>query len=278
MKYAFEPLVSVYFRHNYFSNGIFEGLKPGLSGPASREFLNKGLLLKLFNGGFHVLYDMNFANEVRGRDDVLKESISCRFILQLDDRTFYNYTESAGEDISKSIYYFSNTVNDGLRPGNALHHGDYAGAADLLPLEEVGDTFFARPFAILDLKLSEGLETRYTLNFRAKETYWRYILMPENFSSLNNPAILNSGNSEVFDGPETLPVNGKDTLAFISKSPISFSQDPAHIFQLVDNYDAETGRYRVVMRALPIADPGHITLIRSDTNTKNLNYSEIFIH
>jgi hypothetical protein len=66
-------------------------------------------------------------------------------------------------------------------------------------------------------------------------------------------------------------------MAFKSKEPISFTQNSQKVFQLVDNYDADSGRYKVVMRALPSANPNYITLVE-DKNTHNLNYSEIFIH
>lgn len=278
MKYSFEKLVTVAFNHSYFSNGVFGGLSIEPTDATSRQLLNNGLLLKMFNGGFHILYDVHFAGTERTREDVLKEPVMCDFVIRLTDNSFYNYTEPVDGDINTSIYFFHNTAADGKSLKKSLHRDKYVNAKDLLPLTELTERFFVRPFGKLELELSAALQENYTVTFKAKETYWRYILVSDDLTQLNSPAILDSVNSELFEGPETLPVRGKDTLAFRSKNPISFSQNPVHTFQLVDNYDPETGRYKVVMRALPTADPGHISRIDLNSNIRNLNYSEIFIH
>lgn len=276
MNYAFEILVSVSFNHSYFSNDIFEGFAVEPSVSTSRQLLNNGYLLKMYRGGFHILFDKNFAGGTRTREEVLSSDITLEFILRLSDRSFYNYTEPVDGDINKSMYHFSNCFkNESIK--KSLHTGQYVDVKDLHPLESFEEQYFVKPFAKLDLKIGMGLESSYTIKFKAKETFWRYILVSDNLKSLNNPAIINSSNAEAFDGPEKLPVKGKDTLAFKSKSPISFNQEALHVFQLVDNYDADSGRYKVVMRALPSADPNHISVIESN-NTQTLNYSEIFIH
>ncbi len=276
MKYSFETLVSVSFYHSYFSNQAFGGFIIEPSKSTSHELLNNGLLLKKYSGGFHILYDSNFAGSARSREDVLKTPLTCQFILRLGDKGFYNYTEPVEGDINRSIYYFHNTFGNGPGLKRSLHSDKYVTVKDLFPLDSFGEKFFVKPFAKLDLTLSEDLETIYSITFKAKETYWRYILVSDDLRSLNSPAIIDSENLEFFEGPEKLPVKGKEMIAFRSKSPISFSQDAKNIFQLVDNYDAGSGRFKVVMRALPSADPNNVTLIES--NTRNLNYSEIFIH
>lgn len=278
MRYAFEILVSVSFNHSYFSTQNFGGLSIEPSEETSRMLLNHGLMIKQFSGGFHILFDKNFAGSEREKATVLKDNILCQFTLRLNDRNFYNYTEPVEGDINTSIYYFHNTFKSSPNLKKSLHSDKYVSAKDLQPMENFEAKYFVKPFGLLELQLSEGLEETYSVTFKAKETYWRYILVSEDLKSLNSPAILDSASSEFFEGPETLPVRGKDTLAFRSKNPISFNQKARNIFQLVDNYDAETGRYKVVMRALPSADPNNITLIDSSTSTRTLNYSEIFIH
>ncbi len=278
MKYAFEILVSVSFNHSYFSNQKFSGLSVEPSEQTSRTLLNHGLMIKQIDGGFHILFDKYFAGETREKSDVLKHDLLCQFTLRLNDRSFYNYTEPVEGNINTGIFYFHNTFKSSLNLKKSLHGDRFVSSDDLIPMEEFADKFFVKPFGRLDLQLSAGLEDTYSINFKAKETYWRYILVSDDLKSLNSPAIIDSVSSEFFDGPETLPVRGKDTLAFRSKNPISFNQIAKNIFQLVDNYDAESGRYKVVMRALPSADPNNITLIDSNTNNRTLNYSEIFIH
>ena len=103
-------------------------------------------------------------------------------------------------------------------------------------------------------------------------------MMSEDLQSLNNPAILDSTGTEPFEGPELLKFSGTSGLAFKSKQAISFTETSTQNFQLVENYDSETGRYKVVMRALPKANPEMITLIKNENTLENNNYSEIFIN
>jgi hypothetical protein len=278
MNYRFETLVSVFFKHNYFSNQLFGGFIIEPSDRSSRELLNHGLMLKPFNGGFHILFDVNFAGGSRERSDVLRDAILCEMVLRLTDKGFYNYTELEDADINSGMFYFHNTFKSSANLKKSLHSDPYVGSKDVLPLTGFEERYFSKPFGKLDLKLAAGLEESYTVTFKAKETYWRYILISDDLRSLNSPAILDSLSAESFEGPETLPVKGRDALAFRSRKPISFSQRAKNVFQLVDNYDAESGRYKVVMRALPSADPNHISLIESNPPKSTLNYSEIFIH
>jgi hypothetical protein len=276
MKYAFETLVNVSFSHSYFSDRLFGGFTVEPSQLTLKELLNNGLLFKPYNGGFRILFDSNFAGSLRDREKALNSAIDCQFILKLNDTEFYSYTELEGEDISKSMYYFSNVSADNELSGS-LHIDEYVSPKDLRPLESFEEKYFVRPFARLDLRLSSGLEAAYSITFKAKETYWRYILINEAFQSLNSPAIIDSKGSLYFEGPEKLPVQGKEVIAFKSKAPISFKFDQ-EVFQLVDNYEPESGRYKSVMRALPSANHNYITLLEPNNNTEQINYSEILIH
>src|SRR5690606_38587503 len=110
MKYSFELLVSISVHHTFFSDGAFGGFAIEPFGSTSREMLNHGLLFKRHNNGFHILFDTNFNGNIRNREDVLNDGLLCRFILRLNDKGFYNYTQAEEGDISRSIYYFHNTL------------------------------------------------------------------------------------------------------------------------------------------------------------------------
>ena len=96
--------------------------------------------------------------------------------------------------------------------------------------------------------------------------------MGEHLQSLNSPAFIDNNSKEPFDGPEFLRFSGTQGLAFRSKKAISFSETSVQNFQLVENFDIETGRYKVVMRALPKANPALITLIK-DENSNSIKMS-----
>jgi len=278
MKYAYEVLVNISFSHTYFSNKVFAGLVFTPSSSTQLLFLNYGLLFKPNYGGFTIAYDANFNGEKRSREEVVSSIVDCRFTATLNDFNFYNYTAIAEKDISKKVFHFYNAVDDNEVLNKSLHSEEFVSEYDLKNIADFDETFFVKPFAILDLKIAPELLENYSLNFKAKETIWRYILMGEHLQSLNSPAIIDNNGKEPFDGPEHLKFSGTQGLAFRSKKAISFSETSVQNFQLVENFDIETGRYKVVMRALPKANPALITLIKDENTIANNNYSEIFIN
>ena len=278
MRYAYKVLLNVSFSHTYFLSNVFAGMAFTPSSSTQLLFLNNGLLFKGYSGGFRILFDTNFNGNERSREDLISEILDCKFNASLIDRSFYNYTEIESDDISKKILHFYNAATDEAKLRDSVHSSDFVSENDLKPFNEFPEPYFVKPFAVLDLRIAPGLPENYTISFKAKETIWRYVLMSEDLLSLNNPAILDSTGTEPFEGPELLKFSGTSGLAFKSKQAISFADRSAQNFQLVENYDADTGRYKVVMRALPKANPEIITLIKSDNTLENNNYSEIFIN
>lgn len=278
MKYAFETLVNVFFYHSYFSGEIFQGFQINPDKNTSRDMLNYGILLKPFSGGFRLLYDTSFAGGIRSRQEMLKENITLGFALKLNDPEFYNYTAVVERDITRTIYYFNNN-SEKANTSKSLHMEEYVSEKDVYQLDQFEDQYFVRPFAKLDMQLNLQLADTYSIKFKARESYWRYILLGEHLQNLSSPAVVDSASSEFFEGPFRLPVRGKEAIAFRSKEPISFSQNIRNNFQLVENYDPQSGRYKVVMRALPAPEPGHINLLEPGSDIKDQrNYSEIFIN
>lgn len=278
MRYAYKVLLNVSFNHTYFSSKVFAGMAFTPSSSTQLLFLNNGLLYKAYAGGFRILFDTNFNGNERSREDLISEIFDCKFNASITDKSFYNYTEIESDDISKKIFHFYNTAADETKLRESLHSNDFVSENDLKPSNEFPEPYFVKPFAVLDLRIAPGLPENYTISFKAKETIWRYVLMSEDLQSLKNPAILDSTGTEPFEGPELLNFSGISGLAFRSKQSISFTERSTQNFQLVENYDSETGRYKVVMRALPKANPELITLIKSDNILENNNYSEIFIN
>jgi len=275
---AYAELVDISFMHTYFINNVFESLTFKPSSSTELLLLNHGLVYRIYPGGFRIFYDTNFNNKERNREELFSDKIDCRFNVSLTDSSFYNYTSMEVTDIRKKVFHFYNTDEKSGQLKNMIQSGEYVSEIDLKPISEINEPDFKKPFAIIDLRLSLGLPDSYIINFKAKETIWRYILMGEHLQSLIKPAIIDNNGNETFEGPDLLIFNGNKGLAFKSKSFIRFSQRSLHNFQLVENYDSETGRYKVVIRALPQANPDMITLIKGDNKLENKNYSEIFIN
>ena len=271
MQSAFDILTKVNFSHSYFYDGVFNGFVVKATDSTGRILQNHDLVMKPFNGGFHILYDQNFAGTVRKREDLLNENLELDFTLTLTDSLFYNYTADAPAQIDQSIYFFNNTLN----PVGSIQSGDFVSEADVQPLTFFAEKFFVKPFAKLVLALNSRLQSEYTIKFNAKSTYWRYILMSNYLQELNNPAIIDTDSANAFGEPLKVSLPGNlQVNAFVSGSALQLSQRPAKAFQLAENYEAGSLKYKVVIRSLPYPDIKAVSRLPNSTS----NYSDIFIY
>jgi len=273
MQSVYRILFKINFNHSYFTDGVFNAVGVSFTDAAKKTIDNLGLIVKPFKGGFYILYDENFAGSIRKREDLLTGDVTLPFTLTLNDPLFYNYTADVPAQFSQSIYYFSNTQ----KPDNGrLHTGDYVSAQDVYALADIKQQFFVKPFARLDVELHADAVTDYTINFKARSTYWRYILMSDHLQDLTSPAIIDADSSSTFS--EILDINlpdNKAAKAFTSGSELQLSQRPLKTFQLAENYQKGSSKYKVVIRALP---QPNITAISSIPNNNSTNFSDIFIY
>jgi hypothetical protein len=268
---AFNILVKVNCSHSYFYDGVFNGFAIKVTDGANKIFNNHDLIMKPFNGGFYILYDQNFAGTTRTREDVLKEKLTLDFTLVLTDPLFYNYTADAPAQIDQSIYLFNNSLN----PSGSLHSGDFVSEDDVQPLSFFNEQFFVKPFAKLILALNSSLQNEYTIKFNARSTYWRYILMSNYLQELNSPAIIDTDSTNAFGAPLKVDLPGNQQVnAFTSDKALQLSQRPVKAFQLAENYEPSSTKYRVVIRSLPYPDISAISRLPNSTS----NFSDIFIY
>jgi hypothetical protein len=278
-------LTEVEFRHEYFRNGRCRHLSVQPAPGSLRDMMNHGLLLKTMPGGFSLLYDTNHAGSQRLRSAVTNAGLVIRCLVKLTDSNFYNYTSLLPLDINRQVLYLCN------RPGRPfLHTEEQVSGSDLfettapckrpgkkIVLEPAADRPFERPFAILDLRLYPGLETRYHISFQARSSWWNYILAGNHLKALREPAILSADRKKVFTGPSTIRLPGGNTgLSFISPAPVGIRESPADLCTLVENFDPATGRYKVVIATLPVPDPGIIS--RVNARNKQADHSEMILY
>lgn len=270
---VFNTLTKVNFNHSYFADGVFNALAVNVSDDTARQMNNYGLFLKPFKGGFHLLYDENFGGVARTRQGMLSEGLTLQFTLVLKDNLFFNYTADVPAQPGKQVYYFSNKQKIA---GGLLHTGDFVSTEDIMAVADMQQQFFVKPFAILELQLTPDIESECFIKFQSRSTFWRYILMSNHLQQLNSPAIIDSENSSAFG--QALSVNlpgNKEAKAFISGNQIRLSQYPAKTFQLAENYQEGSSKYKVIIRALPQPD---INAISKLPNNNSINFSDIFIY
>jgi len=284
MRYDFDILTQVQFNHSYFSGSVFNGFDVNVFDSTKRTLNNMSLMYKPFKGGFYILYDKNFANKPRSREDVLTEKLMFEFTLELKDPFFYNYTDSLPAGIEGSIYHFHNSLN--VSPGvpNPLHEAQFVSEKDLVNLSDNRHHFLKKPFAKVNILVHPQLETQYYIGFAARQTYWRYILMNDYLHHLSNPAIINETDDNVFSPQFDVQLpDAKKAYGFVSADKLTLSQNPSATYRLVENFQKGEASHKEVIRALPIPDVRYTSLIpvqQTDPirDTNPINYSDIFIH
>ena len=247
-------------------------------------------------------YDSCHAGGNRTREAVLTEGVALRFLLRLQDPYFHNYTEGPAPVGGESILYFYN------RSGSALlHAGEQVSGGDLFKIAPPGrpvcnrtagkrislrnlvDRPFDRPFAILGLRLRPGMAAKYSIEFKARSSIWHYILVGGHLQDLQSPAVINSVTKEPFRGPANIRlVDGRQALSFKSEKLIGFSDWPETVCMLVEGWDGGTGKYKVVVPALPVPDVRIISRAEAEVDDlvegagggalDETNYSEILIY
>jgi hypothetical protein len=275
----YKTLLTVNFRHNYFSNLAFNGFEVApLSGTGS-YLLKRQLLLKKNAGSFNLVMNDDMTDIETKKKFLFSEQYTLQFSLTLTDQYLYNYTANLPENLPDSVFHFKNFSENNNNPAlnNKLHLNDYVSSGDCVPLNEF-KSLLKKPFAIISLHLFENMPDTYTINFEAKETYWKYILVSDYLRDLESPAISSTGQVE-FSGPQTINLPDRsEALCFQSTTPILLSQQNLNKFQLIDQSPAGTGKYNVIKRTLPTPDVKRVSSFTAQDYSNSNYYSEMYIY
>jgi hypothetical protein len=277
MNASFLSLVKVNFSHDYFAGGVFAGFEPGMSEATRQLVKNEGFIIHFFKGGFSILFDALFAGNPRTREDVLAGNLNFDFTLEPKDPHFYNYTDGIPSDMRQSIFYFRNT--DKTPAGMLQADKDAVTAGDLYKYWYFKEWFSRKPFAKISLAIVPGLAEEYTIKFRARTTFLRYILVSREISPMSNLAVINSSSAQVCCTPSKVKLPDNTTVnGFISNEPVKLSQQPDQggILQLVENFREGSDNYKVLIRALPFPDVRTLSAVAKPEHNTN-HISDIFI-
>jgi hypothetical protein len=235
---AYTSFVSVDFTHDYWGTQPFRGLR------ATPLHTETGMLFRPRPGGFTLYFDANFCGRPRTREDVLKTTVRSMFRLELTDPYFYNYT-----DLPLQLFCFWN------EPGTStLHQEPSDGTAPF--------------FGLLELTLDADLQNSYTFRFATLSTHWRYILVGDSLTRLENPSVVDPQTKEAFEGPLTVTLkDNRPAIAFTSKTPIALADPVTRRFQLLE-------QDKVVLNVLPGPDVRYISSAIAGVSTA----SEILLY
>lgn len=281
MDYRYHILTNIRFRHTYFADGLYRGFTAEPDAETRHHLQRLAILFKPVPGGFTLLYETAPGRE-RNRADVLKENLVLGFVINNTDPGLMNYTEGLPADIADTILYFRNDVQ---AAGNGLlHKSDYFSEGETLqnkPPDAANPhnrSFFAKPFAWMEIALHPSLEEALHVQFKGRETVWRYILSSPHLQDLADPAVIHKDTKDPFKGPVYIVLpGGEKKMAFESVQRIPLSSRAEKIFQLVENFQPGSSRYKVVMSILPNPDISAISSVQDPEGRDAAVFSEIFI-
>lgn len=278
MASLFNILVGVTITHNYFPDEIPAGFSMIPDDATRHLLLRLGLVFRPAGNRISIHYDAQFAGTPRTREQVLMNEETLVFNLSNSDSSFLNYTGNIEVDnISKLLFNFSNLNQDGGVLRDGLTTTEFVSSADMVPVSQMDQAFFSKPFGQLRIRLHKDLATSLQIKFQSKSTYWRYILTSDHLKTLVNPAIVHKETRQAFIGPENfLLPDQREALIFRSATPVQMTALPNKSFQLLENYEPASGRGRVIIGMMPNPSNSAISLL-PDAGTERLNYSEIFL-
>lgn len=278
MQQQYEIAFSIFFRHQFFSDGKLKCLKVKPSRETEGILKRAGAVMHVFKNGIHVLYESFFASEKRSRTEFLKDAWELTFLLENTDPNFFNYTAVADMDISRNCFYFQNDTSLQATNKGMLHKGRFADKDNIRSINDTAGEFFIKPFGVVSILVHSELENSFEIAFAGTATYWCYVLTQDYLQELVDPAIIHKDTKQAFSGPEPIRLpDNRAAVAFFSDEPIAHKEYPEAWYQLVENYNTSTQRYKVVLPSLPHPNRNYISLLKSVSESKGKNYSYIFI-
>lgn len=142
---------------------------------------------------------------------------------------------------------------------------------------------WVKPFGVIELypgnlftHFSEQGKVNYLLNFKNRQTIWKYFFLNPVYQKFNNLSIISKGKQQIFNAPQKQPVlENQEALVIESKNAIPLSEFSDETYQLVDNYDPELRSGKVIHKSLAKASPEQLYV--DTTQSDALVYSHIYI-
>ncbi len=287
---SYLPLLNIEVEHNFFSKGSCLALEFVLTPGTDKVMENAGMLRRNTMNGIHIFYDKNRSDSLKLYATDLINPLRLEFKVFSRDPFFENYTEPSVHQ-EGSILYFDNQRAKIDRTGRfRLHDEEYVSETDF---EELNSSLFEdilnkkdrliRPVSIVSVSISdkdvnlssdqlEATAKSYYLNFRARQTFWKYYLLGG--MARKDLYIADLKNEEEFEstGEESLS-DSRIALTFRSKTTIPLQEKSDCRFQL---REGGVGNGKVLINRLPVASATQIN--REVIEGKEAFVSEMFIN
>lgn len=267
---GFAPLLTVEVGHSFFAGGRCRVVDLSLVGHSRDLAQRAGLVARSAPGRLEVLHDRSDGSRLALFSSDPEESFRLDVRVTTRDPGFWSYSE--GAPAPGTVLAFDSR-SASVDPGDGtirLSKGEVASADDGVPLGSArraglldGWTPVTPPVALLRLRLANeegafldppapGRGWRYRLDFAARATYWRYLLLGRlagGGSAITDP----DGTTQFeFVGEEILPGNRKAS-SFRSTTRLPLEEFSSRRFQLRATGGNGNGNGPILVRRLPAA-------------------------
>lgn len=278
---TYQPFFSVVVRHEYFSDGLWQGLS-FVPAPGTVKLLEcADVVLKKTRGGIAVFHDFDKINRLRLFAQDGSGLLRFCFSVFAGDRAFEGYT-SIPERKHQSTLYFSNR---GVAAGGAesLSKADAVSEQDMQDWESLEAGGISRPRGtsvpdfFVDILLAPPAEGKpsapeYRINFSARRSYLKYYLLGN--MNRNNLFIVDLDNRVEFEFCGDAVLQGsRASKVFRSRAAIPIQENSGLRFQLREQ---GVGTGKVLIKRLPVASEGRLAM--ELINGKSEIISESFIN
>ncbi len=118
---------------------------------------------------------------------------------------------------------------------------------------------------------------QFEVSFQARQTYWKYFIIPKYENGLDDLSIDVGKTKVVFKGPEKTRIpNGQNAYLFESSEALLIQQLGQYEFQLVQNKDNKGKKNQRIIQRLPLARMSAVYPENRKTDAKI--YSEIYVY
>lgn len=268
---AYRPLFNIFVTHDFFVDGFCPHLDFVPSEQTSRIINNTGLIVKKTVGGIGVVYDQEKSEALLSYVEDETDPLCFEFKVYASDPQFKSYTEPFAGKSDGSVLYFDNLTD--VHIGNEqirLHTLDFVSninsenlrsskVRDILSQKDrlIPPLFVVRIYAqgregTLFSAQFETAVRNYYLNFKTRQTFWKYYLLGG--MARKNAYIFDPDGGVEFEFTGETPLSdARSALTFRSKAAIPLRQKQNFRFQLKER---GAGGDRVLIKRLPVASTG----------------------
>lgn len=266
---AFQPLFDITVQHSYFAKGKCSCLDFLPNANTARMMRNTGILIKKTGNGILVLYAKSKLEAVRLYLENGGEGLEFDFKLYAADPDFKTYTEPFSEAGGEVLYFDNQSKSVSTDGMNRLHASKYISSKNLLSLDSVQlkDVLSQKdrlipPVSVVKIRAKgkstffdeqfESTAPSFFLNFKARQTYWKYYLQSEKADK--NTYIFDPDNRVNFVPADPARLSdGRTLLSYRSKEPIPLNENYDFRFQLKQ---PKNGGEQILYKQLPFARVG----------------------